>query len=164
MTARAPGSAPAWRRWIPGSTVILFLLMSAALWMVSIAADAIGEAVLVVVFLAVAAFVPLAWLGVRLSTRPLWALQVRGDPAAVTSAMRDALRDRLPTQLAAADGPEGLFRRCETVLRIDEPACWIGVQRPSGEGGTTVLLLPRSQDRRSIDAVRAQILSGLESG
>ncbi len=164
MTARAPGSAPAWRRWIPGSTVILFLLMSAALWMASIAADAIGQVVLVVVFLAVAAFVPLAWLGVRIGTRPLWALQVRSDSDAVTSAVREALRDRLPTQLAAADGPEGLFRRCETLLRIDEPACWIGVQRSAGGGGTTVLLLPQSRGRQSIDALRARIEARLVTG
>src|SRR6266568_2064600 len=100
MSARAPGPAPAWSRWIPGSTVILFLLLSGVLWMASIAADAI--------VLAVAAFVPLAWLGERIRDRPLWALRVRDDPEAVTSAVRDALRDRLPTQLAAKDGPEGL--------------------------------------------------------
>ncbi len=88
MSARAPGPAPAWRRWIPGSTVILFLLLSGVLWMASIAADAIGQAVLVVVFLAVAAFVPLAWLGERIRARPLWALRVRDDPEAVTSAVR----------------------------------------------------------------------------
>ncbi|HYU05735.1 MAG TPA: hypothetical protein VEM77_00955, partial [Thermoplasmata archaeon] len=118
MSIGASGPAPAWRRWIPGSTVILFLLLSAVLWMASIAAGAIGQAVLVVVFLAVAAFGPIAWLGERIWTRPLWALRVRDDSEAVTSAVRDALRDRLPTQLAANDGPEGLFRRCETLLRI----------------------------------------------
>jgi len=144
--------------------VILFLLLSGALWMASIAADAIGQEVLVVVFLAVAAFVPLAWLGGRIWARPLWALPVRAGPEPVTSAVRDALRDRLPTQLAAADGPQGLFRRCETLLRIDEPPCWVGVQRSSAESGTTVLLLPRSGDRRSIDALRDRILSRLESG
>src|SRR6266516_3294591 len=140
MSARVSGPAPAWRRWIPGSTVILF------------------------VFLAVAAFVPLAWLGERIRDRPLWALRVRDDPETVTSAVRDALRDRLPTQLAAKDGPEGLFRRCETLLRVDDPGCWIGVQRSSDQSGTTVLLLPRSRDRRSIDALRARIHSRLESG
>src|SRR6266508_4338500 len=97
MSAGASGPSPAWRRWIPGSTVILFLLLSGALWIVSIAADAIGQAILVVVFLAVAAFVPLAWLAGRIWARPLWAMQVRDDPEVITSAVREALRDRLPT-------------------------------------------------------------------
>ncbi len=164
MSAGATGPTPAWGRWIPGSAVILFLFLSAGLWMASLAADAVGQSVLVVVFLAVAAFVPLAWLAGRIWTRPLWAVRVRDSPEAITAAVRDALRDRLPTQLAAADGPEGLFRRCETLLRIDEPACLIGVERSVGGIGTTVLLLPRSRDRRSIDDLRARILSRLARG
>lgn len=150
--------ALAWTRRLPGSSVLLFLLFSGGLWMASLLAWEIRQPELVVVLLAVGAFLPILWLGVRLRTRPVWALQVRADRRAVANALRAAISDRHPTEIAPDQaGREGLFRACEILLRVEDPACVVGVQQSSGEPWTTLLLLARSRDHMGLDRLRETI-------
>ena len=154
------GSAPArtWTRRAPGSVVLLFLLFSAGLWLGSLFAWEVRQPELVIGLLAIGAFLPVAWLGIRLRTHPVWALQVPADRRAVADALRIALRDRRATEVAPEDaGRERLFRDCETLLRLEDPACLVGVRRASGEPWTTLLLLPRSRDRTALDRLRETI-------
>ena len=157
-------SALAWRRWVRGSTVLTFLFLIGALWTACLVAWQLGFGLVSVSLLATSAFGPPAWLAIRLRRRPLWALPVRGDQAEVVKSLREALLDRTPTPLSPADGPEGLFRRCETLLRIDDPSAWVGLLRSAADSGTTILLLPRSSDRKSVDALRQAIVASLPSG
>jgi len=111
-----------------------------------------------VVLLALAAFFPLAWLAVGMRTRPVWALQVREERTRVADAVLEAVRDRHPTPASPVDvGRAGLFRGCNPVLRVEEPLCFIGIFRSPIDASTTVLLLPRSKNRESMDQLRTAI-------
>ncbi len=155
-----PGAStgPRWTPRLPGSSALLFLLLSGGLWTGSLFAWEARQPELVVVLLGLAAFLPLVWLAVRQRTRPLWALQVREDRRRVADVVREALRDRLPTAIAPESaGHGGLFRGCETLFRLEDPACLLGVRRSPGEPWTTLLLLPQSKDREALDRLRASI-------
>jgi len=118
----------------------------------------VGQPEFVVVLLALAAFFPLAWLAVGMRTRPVWALQLREEPTRVADAVIEAVRERHPTRASPADvGRAGLFRGCDPVLRVEEPLCFIGIFRSPIDVSTTVLLLPRSKNRESMDRLRAAI-------
>ena len=157
--SEAKGSArPGWTRRVAGGSVILFILLSGGLWMACLFAWELRQPELVVALLALGAFVPLLWLGVRLRTQPIWALLVPESRVRLVDLLRDALRDRLPTSVAPETaGHGGLLRGCETLLRIEDPACLLGVRRSPGEPWTTVLLLPESKDRAALDRLRASI-------
>ena len=164
MAAPETRSIPAWSRRVPGSSVLLFILLSGGLWMACLLAWEVRQPELVVGLLAVSVFLPIVWLGVRLRTRPVWALQVAADRRAVADALRAATRDRRPTDVSPDQArDDGLFRRCETLLRIDEPACLVGVLRSREEPWTTLLLLPRSRDREALDRLRETIAARLSS-
>ena len=154
-----PGPAgPGWTRRASGSAVLLFFVLSGGLWLGSVLSWQLAQPEFVVVLLALAAFFPLAWLAVGMRTRPVWALQVRGEPARVAGAVLEALRDRHPTPASPADvGHGGLFRRCNPVLRVEEPLCFIGIFRSPVDASTTVLLFPRSNNRESLDRLRTAI-------
>lgn len=164
MSAPTSRPIPAWTRRVPGSSVLLFLLLSGGLWMACLVAWEFRQPELVVVLLAVGAFLPIVSLGLRLRTRPVWALQIQADRREVADALRAAVRDQRPTEISPEQaGREGLFRRCETLLTIDDPACVVGVQRSSGEPWTTLLLLPRSRDREALDRLRQVIAMRVSS-
>src|SRR3989454_6589252 len=117
MSAPQGDAGPGCTRRASGSAVLLFFVLSGALWLGSVLSWQLGQPDLVVVLLALAAFFPLVWLAVGMRTRPVWALQVREEPARVAGAVLDALRDRHPTPAFPADvGRGGLFRGCNPVL------------------------------------------------
>ena len=155
--AKAP-VRPGWTRRVAGSSVILFILLSGGLWLACLFAWQLRQPELVVAFLGLGAFAPVLWLGVRLRTQPIWALLVPEGRVRLVDLLRGALRDRLPTSVASETaGHGGLFRGCETLLRIEDPACLLGVRRSPGDPWTTVLLLPESKDRAALDRLRASI-------
>src|SRR2546422_5395357 len=159
----APGPpGPGWTRRAAGGAILLFFVLSGGLWLGSVLSWQLGQPDLVVVLLALAAFFPLVWLAVGMRTRPVWALQVREEPARVAGAVLDALRDRHPTPAFPADvGRGGLFRGCNPVLRVEKPLCFIGIFRSPVDASTTVLLFPRSNDRESLDRLRTAIRAGV---
>lgn len=162
MAEPAAGPRLIWTRRSPGSRILLFLFLSAALWTASLLAWEVRQPELVVGFLAVGAFLPLVWLGAQLRTRALWALQVRGDQAVIMAALRQALQDRKSAEVVPAQGNrEGLFRRCETLLRIEQPPCLLGVEGATVDPWTTLLLLAKSKDREGLARLRATIASHL---
>lgn len=165
MADPGAGANLVWTRRAPGSSVMLFLFLSAALWIACLLAWEVRQPELVVILLAVAAFVPLVWLVAQLRNRALWALQVRGDTAAILAGLRAALQGRRWAEIVPDQGGrEGLFRRCETLLRIEEPACLLGVEAPRADPWTTLLLLPRTKDRDAMDRLRGTISSRLSMG
>jgi len=158
MSAPPDPAGPGWTRRAAGSAVLLFFVLSGGLWVGSVLSWQLGQPEFVVVLLALAAFFPLAWLAVGMRTRPVWALQVREEPARVVDAVLEAVRDRQPTPASPADvGRAGLFRGCNPILRVEEPLCFIGIFRSPVDASTTVLLLPRSKNRESMDRLRAAI-------
>ena len=147
-----------WTRRVPGSAVLLFFFLSAALWLACVLSYQFGQPELVVALLALSAFFPLAWLGVGLRTHPVWALQIRAEPASVAGAVVEAVSAGHPTLASRSDvGRGGLFRGCDPILRIEEPRCFIGIYRSPLDSLTTVLLLPRSRDRAALDRFRSTI-------
>ncbi len=143
MSAPPDPAGPGWTRRAAGSAVLLFFVLSGGLWLGSVLSWQLGQPEFVVVLL---------------GTRPVWALQVREEPARVVDAVLEAVRDRQPTPASPADvGRAGLFRGCNPVLRVEEPFCFIGIFRSPVDASTTVLLLPRSKNRESMDRLRAAI-------
>ena len=137
---------------------ILFFFLSAALWLACVLSYQFGQPEFVVALLALSAFFPLAWLGIGLRTHPVWALQIRAEPASVAGAVIEAVRAGHPTLASRSDvGRGGLFRGCDPILRLEEPRCFIGIYRSPLDSLTTVLLLPRSRDRVALDRFRATI-------
>jgi len=151
-----------WTRRVPGSAVLLFFFLSAALWLACVLSYQFGQPDFVVGLLALSAVFPLAWLGIGLRTRPVWALQVRAEPASVAGAVVEAVRSGHPTPASRSDvGRGGLFRGCDPILRIEDPQCFIGIYRSPVDSLTTVLLLPRSRDRAALDRFRSTIEAGV---
>ncbi len=158
MVAPGPGARPGWTRRVPGSAVLVFIFLSGGLWFGCLLAWEVGQKELVVVLLALGAFLPLLGLAARLRWRPVWAMQVPEDGRRVADLVREALRDRVPRAIAPQDaGHGGMFRGCEPLYRIDEPACLLGVRRSPGDPRTTLLLFPESNDREAVDRLRAAI-------
>ncbi|SRR5713101_1024687 len=149
-----------WTRRVPGTAVLLFFFLTSALWLASVLSYQFGQPDFVVGLLALSAVFPLAWLGIGLRTRPVWALQVRAEPSSVAGAVVDAVREGHPSLASRSDvGRGGLFRGCDPILRIEEPRCFVGIYRPPFDSLTTVLLLPRSRDRAALDRFRSTIES-----
>ena len=158
MAAPGPGAHPGWGRRVPGSAVLAFIFLSGGLWLGSLLAWEVGQAEVVVVLLALGAFLPLLGLAARLRSRPLWALQVPEDARRVAGVVRATLGERPPTAITPAEaGHGGVFRGCDPLFRINQPACLLGVRRFPGDSSTTLLLLPESSDREALDRLRAAI-------
>jgi hypothetical protein len=147
-----------WTRRVPGSAVLLFFFLSAALWLACVLSYQFGQPDFVVGLLALSAVFPLAWLGIGLRTNPVWALQVPAEPSSVAGAVVEAARLGRPTLAARSEvGRGGLFRGCDPILRIEEPRCFVGIYRSPLDSWTTVLLLPRSRDRAALNRFRSTI-------
>ena len=158
MSAGQGAARPGWTRRAAGSSVLLFFVLSGGLWLGSVLSWQLDQPEFVVVLLALAAFFPLGWLAVGMRTRPVWALQVRQEPTRVADAVREAIRDRNPMPASPADvGRGGLFRGCNPIFRVAEPLCFIAIFRSPVDASTTVLLIPRSPDRVSLDRLRTTI-------
>src|SRR5256712_12184603 len=100
-----------WTRRVPGSAVLLFFFLPAALWLACVLSYQFGQPEFVVALLALSAFFPLAWLGIRLRTHPGWALQLRAEPASVAGAVGEAGRAwHPPLAPRSAVGRGGAFR------------------------------------------------------
>src|SRR2546426_10963472 len=144
-----------WTRRVPGSAVLLFFFLSAALWLACVLSYQFGQPEFVVALLALSAFFPLAWLGIGLRTHPVWALQIRAEPASVAGAVVEAGGAGHPTLASRSDvGRGGLFRGCDPILRLAGPRFFIGIYRSPLGSLATVLFLPRSRDRAAFDRVR----------
>ena len=153
---------PVWVRRVPGSTVMLFLALSAGLWLASLLSWEARQPEFVVALLVLASFVPLIWLAFRLRSRPVWALQVFDARDAVTESVRRSLRERGPMAVDPREvDREGIFRGCETLLHLEDPACLVGVKRGEGEPWTTVLVRARSPDASALRALQDAIVRGL---
>src|SRR2546428_2606190 len=108
-----------WTRRVPGSAVLLFFFLSAALWLACVLSYQFGQPEFVVALLALSAFFPLAWLGIGLRTHPVWALQILAEPASIAGAVIEAARAAHPTPAPRSDvGRGALFRGSDPVLRL----------------------------------------------
>jgi hypothetical protein len=141
---------------------MLFLGLSGGLWLASLLSWEARQPEFVVGLLVAASFVPLVWLGLRLRSRPLWALQVPAPRQAVAEAVRRALRDRRTTAINPREaGREGVFRGCDALLRLEDPECLVGVKRDPEDPWTTVLVRAAPRERGTLRAVQDAILQGL---
>src|SRR2546425_7670561 len=144
MSEAAGAARSGWTRRVPGSAVLLFFFLSAALWLACVLSYQFGQPEFVVALLALSAFFPLAWLGIGLRTHPVWALQIRAEPASVAGAVVEAVRAGHPTLASRSDvGRGGLLRGRDPVLPLGEPRCFHGIHRSPLDSLTTVPLLPR---------------------
>src|SRR2546428_10763938 len=158
MSEAAGAGREGWNRRVAGTAVLLFFVLSAALWLACVLSYQFGQPEFVVALLALSAFFPVAWLGVGLRTHPVWALQIRAEPASVAGAVVEAVRAGHPTLASRSGvGRGGLFRGCDPILRIEEPRCFIGIYRSPLDFLTTVLFLPRSPGRAAVDRFRSTI-------
>src|SRR2546422_10070810 len=111
-----------WTRRVPGSAVLLFFFLSAALWLACVLSYQFGQPEFVVALLALSAFFPLAWLGIGLRTHPVWALQIRAEPASVAGAVVEAVGAGHPALASRCGGGRGgRFPGWEPRLRVEGP-------------------------------------------
>jgi len=156
---------PGWSRRAAGSSVIGYFLLSGGLWSGCLLAWQVRQPELVVGLLAAGAFVPLVWLAVGQATRPVWALEVPQDPELVSSLLAEALVDRRSVPIVpGAAGHGALFRGCDPLLRIDDPACLVGLRPSTDSPRTMILLVPESSEREAIDALRSRIAATVQRG
>ncbi len=156
---------PGWSRRAPGSSVIGYFVLSGGLWSGCLLAWQVRQPELVVGLLAAGAFVPLVWLAVGLMTRPVWALEVPQDPRRVADLLARGLGERRPVPIVrGTTGHRALFRGCDPLFRIEDPACLIGVRPSAANPHTTILLLPESSDRKALDTLRSKIAVNIERG
>src|SRR3989442_6579471 len=127
-----------WTRRVPGSAVLLFFFLSAALWLACVLSYQFGQPDFVVALLALSAFFPLAWLGIGLRTHPVWALQIRAEPASVAGAVVEAGRGGHPTLASRSNvGRGGLFRGFDPILCITQIPWFIAIHLyPLGSSST----------------------------
>src|SRR5712691_6950269 len=157
MTSPA-AARPTWTRRVSGSSLAGFFVMTAGLWIASILAWNGNQLELGVVLLALGAFFPLLWVTIRVRMRPIWALRIRGDTDAVADQVRAALIDLSTIPVAAKDPHrDGLFRGLETLVRVENPRALIGFGRAPGDASTTLLLVPESNDRAAVEALKLRI-------
>src|SRR2546428_9145209 len=142
MSEAAGAARSGWTRRVPGTAVLLFFFVSAPLWLARVLSYQFGQPEFVVALLALSAFFPLACLGIGLRTHPVWALQIRAEPASVAGAVVEAVSAGHPTLASRSDvGRGGLFRGCDPNPRIEEPGRFIGIhQFPLGS--FTPILFP----------------------
>ena len=165
MSSPRASEGPGWTRRIPGTALLQYFLLSAGLWAACLSAWEFRQPELAVGLLAAGAFVPVLWLAVRLRNSPLWALALPGDPGETAGVLREVLAAHRPVSVVTDQFRHAtLFRGCETLLRIEDPVCLLGVFRTTQGPGSTVLLLPESKDRQSIDRLRCTIASRLRHG
>src|SRR2546428_13460569 len=130
MSEAAGAARSGWTRRVPGTAVLLFFFLSAALWLACVLSYQFGQPEFVVALLALSAFFPLAWLGIGLRTHPVWALQIQAEPASVAGAVIEAVGAGHPTLASRSDvGRGGLFLGCCPILCIEESRCFIGHYR-----------------------------------
>src|SRR2546428_6675741 len=140
MSEAAGAARSGWTRRVPGTAVLLFFFLSAALWLACVLSYQFGQPEFVVALLALSAFFPLAWLGIGLRTHPVWALQIRAEPASVAGAVVEAVSAGHPTLASrSAVGRGGLFRGCDPMLSLQEPRRFIRIHRSPLDSLTTVL-------------------------
>jgi len=158
----SPAARPTWTRRVSGRSLAGFFVMTAGLWIASILAWNGNQLEVGVVLLALGAFFPLLWVAIRVRTRPIWALRVRGDRGAVADQVQAALIDLGTVPVGAKDPRrDGLFRGYDTLVQVENPRALIGFGRTPGDPSTTLLLVPESSNRAAVEALKLRIAERL---
>ncbi len=153
---------PTWTRRVPGSALLLFFVSLIAFTYLAVHFWNTYQMELTGLFTALASAAPLLIVYVFYVARPVWAVQAPLDERTVERAVLAATAGR---DVQAVHERKGVFRMCSAVLDVAEPRCRVGwFPGPAGVAEprptrSTVLMLPRSGDRKSLAAFR-DALSG----
>lgn len=157
--------APTWARRVPGWSLLAFFLTLALLTALAASFNVIEQMEVTGYFAAAASTVPLLLLVLAYYLRPIWAIQVPRDEAAVAAAAGPVLARR---GAAPSDARKGPFVRCSAVLRMDRPSCAVGWFRLTAPGRgtagpprTLLVLQGRAHDREELDALRSSLTEAL---
>lgn len=160
-----PVPAPTWTRRVPGSALLLFFVSLIVFTYLAVHFWNNYEMELTGLFTALASAAPLVIVYVFYVARPIWAFQAPVDGTAVERAVLAAVVER---GVQEVNDRRGVFRECSAVLEVSEPPCTVGwFPSPSGPTASpgparsTVLLIPRSRDRKALAAFRGAISGSL---
>ncbi len=159
-----PPVGPSWSRLTYSGPVLLFLALSGGMWLAALASWELGSQELATILTGLGAAAPILLMVAHVHSRPaLWVLRVHADADAVEIAVRRAVADRKAIAVGPVPEREGLFRRCDAVMRIENPACLIGwrattARRHSEETTmSSVVLQGNPRETTALDALRDAI-------
>jgi len=161
-TQTLPGT---WTKRVPGSALLLFFLSLIVFTYLAVESWNRVQMELTALFTALASAAPLAIVYLFYVARPVWALQAPANEASVERAIVDAAGTK---RIRTVNERKGVFRTCSAVLEVSEPPCTVG-WLPTSIGPSaspvplrsTVLVVPRSRDRKAVAAFRDAISGAL---
>lgn len=155
---------PTWTRRVPGIALLLFFVSLIAFTYLAVHFWNTYQMELTALFTALASAAPLLIVYVFYVARPVWALQAPLDERVVERAILGATAGM---GVQAVHERKGVLKMCSGVVDVAEPRCTVGWFRgPAGAAEprpspSTVLLLPRSWDRKSLAAFRDAVSGAL---
>jgi len=165
MPAVPPVPRPTWTRRVAAWSILLFFVSLIVLTYFAVYYSNKGDLVTTGVVAGLASVVPLLLVVVPYYVTPIWAIPVPLTSEDVAQALARATPGLRAEPVGDREGP---FARCVSVIRFDEPACTVGwyamefAAKPvAGAARTTVVLRPRTRDRKAVAAFRETLARSL---
>lgn len=164
MAAAPPVLRPTWTRRVAAWTLLGFFGCLIALTFAAVYTSNAGDSITTGYLAGLASVVPILFVAVPYYATPVWAIQVPLGVDGVAHALARATYGLRVEPVAAREGP---FARCVSVVRFDTPPCLVGwypmapVPIAAKARSTTVVLGPRTRDRKAIAAFRERLARAL---
>ncbi len=165
MASTPPVPRPTWTRRIAAWSLLLFFASLIVLTYFAVYYSNKGDLVTTGYLAGLASVVPILLVLGPYYLVPIWGIAVPLNVEEVARALAHASEDRGPEPVAEREGP---FARCVSVVRFDRPACTVGwyampapIQGVRGPSNTTVVLQPRTRDRKALASFREALARAL---
>ncbi len=161
MASIPPVPRPTWTRRVAAWSLLLFFVSLVVLTYFAVYYSNKGDLVTTGYLAGLASVVPILLVLGPYYLMPLWGIAVPLTVEGVAQALARAGQGRRAEAVPEREGP---FARCVAVVRFDRPACTIGwyampalIPSVQGPPKTTVVLQPRTWDRRALAAFRESL-------
>lgn len=164
MAAAPPVVRPTWTRRVAAWTLLGFFGSLIALTFAAVYTSNAGDPITTGYLAGVASVVPILFVAVPYYATPIWAILVPLEADGVAQALARATSGLRVEPVAVR---EGTFARCVSVVRFDTPPCTVGWYPMADRsttpqtGSTTVILRPRTRDRKAVAAFRERLARAL---
>lgn len=165
MVAAPPVVRPTWTRRVAAWSILGFFVSLIALTFAAVYTSNAGDLVTTGYLAGLASVVPILFVAVPYYATPIWATLVPLNVEEVAQALARGTRDLRAEPIPAREGP---FLRCVSVVRFDAPPSIVGwypmpdpAPTPHAVAATTVVLRPRTRDRKAMAAFRERLARSL---